>query len=242
MSALAGRTIVITGAGSGIGRAWTEGFLAAGACVVAADIDGPRLTDLGQKGALTLRADVAVTADVKALIAFALERSGRIDALFNNAGVAFRKRIEDLDDDEFEHHVAIHLFATIAGMRFAIPAMRRAGYGRIINTISRVAEAGTPLNSGYASAKAAIWAATRSAARETADADILINMLIPGPTNTPIWGRDMPNMQPPSATFPTARMLATLPAGGPSGKVFWNEREYHMFRQETASSHPRNSS
>jgi NAD(P)-dependent dehydrogenase (short-subunit alcohol dehydrogenase family) len=159
-------------------------------------------------------------------------RTGRVDALFNNAGVGFQRRIEDLADGEFEQHVAIHLFGTVAGMRFAIPIMRRQGYGRIVNTISRAAEAGSPLNSAYAAAKAAIWAATRSAARETADADILINMLIPGPTNTAIWRRDMPQLQPPAVTLPTARMLATLPAGGPSGRAYWNEREYVLFRQE----------
>ncbi|MEE4300251.1 MAG: hypothetical protein V2J24_12485 [Pseudomonadales bacterium] len=60
-------------------------------------------------------------------------------------------------------------------------------------------------------------------------------MLIPGPTNTAIWGRDMPQMQAPEVTVPTARMLATLPDDGPTGKVFWNEREYPMFE---AALHP----
>ena len=57
-------------------------------------------------------------------------------------------------------------------------------------------------------------------------------MLIPGPTNTSIWGRDMPELQSPEVTYPTARMLATLASGGPSGKVFWNEQEYKLFAPE----------
>jgi NAD(P)-dependent dehydrogenase (short-subunit alcohol dehydrogenase family) len=232
MTDLRDRTIVVTGASSGLGRAWTLGFLDAGARVVAVDIDGDGLAALEARGAVAVVADVARAHDVKAAIDVALARTGRLDALFNNAGLGFRTRIEDLTDDEFEHHVAVHLFGTVSGMRFAIPAMRRQGHGRIVNTISRVAESGAPRSSAYAAAKAAIWAASRAAAAETADTDILINMLIPGPTNTPIWGRDMPNLQPPEATFPTARLLATLPAGGPSGKVFWNEREYAMFRQD----------
>jgi NAD(P)-dependent dehydrogenase (short-subunit alcohol dehydrogenase family) len=234
MTALQGRTIVVTGAASGLGRAWTLGFLDAGARVVAADIDATGLASLEARGALTIVADVARAHDVKATIDLALARTGRLDALFNNAGLGFRTRIEDLADDEFERHVAVHLFGTVSGMRFAIPVMRRQGHGRIVNTISRAAEAASAGNSAYAAAKAAIWAATRSAATETAGSDVLVNMLIPGPTNTAIWGRDMPQLQAPEATFPTARMLATLPSGGPSGKVFWNEREYPMFRHDLA--------
>ena len=59
--------------------------------------------------------------------------------------------------------------------------------------------------------------------------DIRINMLIPGPTNTAIWGRDMPQMQSPEVTFPTARMLATLPPAGAHGEVFWDEEPYPLF-------------
>ncbi|MEX0941698.1 MAG: SDR family oxidoreductase [Pseudomonadales bacterium] len=226
------KTIVITGAASGLGRAWTEGFLADGARVVAADIDMVGLKSLSDQGAITITTDVSQPEQVRALITQAVEETGRLDALFNNAGLGFRTRIEDLDDGEFEHHIAIHLFGTVAGMRHAIPVMRNQGYGRIVNTISRAAEFASPNNSAYSSAKAAIWATTRSAALETADTDILINMIIPGPTNTAIWGRDMPDLQPPEVTLPTARMLAGLPAGGPSGRVFWNEKEYPLFSPE----------
>lgn len=234
MTDLQGKTIVITGAASGLGRAWAEGFLAAGATVIAADIDAARLEDMGQKGARPLRVDVSDRSGVQSMIEYAFSETGRLDVLFNNAGVGSRTRIEDLVDDEFERIAAIHLFGTVHGMRFAIPLMRTQGHGRIVNTISRAAESGGPNNSAYAASKAAIWAATRSAAAEVRDADILINMLIPGPTNTAIWGRDMPGLQPPEASFPTARMLATFPAGGPSGKVFWNEKEYALFHPENS--------
>jgi 3-oxoacyl-[acyl-carrier protein] reductase len=234
MTDLQGKTIVLTGAASGLGRAWAEGFLAAGATVIAADIDAARLEAVAEKGARPLRVDVSDRSGVQGMIEYAFSETGRLDVLFNNAGVGFRTRIEDLTGDEFERTVAIHLFGTVHGMRFAIPLMRKQGHGRIVNTISRAAESGSAANSAYAAAKAAIWAATRSAVAEVADADILINMLIPGPTNTGIWGRDMPGLQPPEASFPTARMLATLPAGGPSGKVFWNEKEYPLFHPENS--------
>ena len=169
---------------------------------------------------------------MRALVEFALDRTGRVDVVFNNAGVGFHRRLTDLREDEFEKHVAIHLFGAVHGMRFALPVMQRQGYGRIINTISRAAEFASPKNSAYAAAKAAIWAATRSTAAENSQADILINMLIPGPTNTGIWKRDMPKLQAPDRTFPTARMLATLPAGGPNARVFWDEKEYPLFSSD----------
>ncbi len=106
--------------------------------------------------------------------------------------------------------------------------MRAQGYGRIVNTLSRAAEVAASKGSAYSAAKAALWALTRTAAKETADTDILVNGLIPGPTNTAIWGRDMPHMQGPEVSYPTALMLATLPADGPRGEVFWNEKPYPL--------------
>ena len=123
----------------------------------------------------------------------------------------------------------------VNAMRAAIPHMRKQRRGRIINTISRNAEMDIHRTSGYAAAKAAMWAASRVTASEVADDDILVNMLIPGPTRTPIWGRDMPQLQEPAVTYPTAKLLASLPAGGPTGKVFWNEAEYPMFQTQPES-------
>ena len=122
---------------------------------------------------------------------------------------------------------ALHLFGAICAMRAALPIMRAAGYGRVINTISRGAEADRDV--AYAAAKSALWAAGRGAARETADTDILVNSLIPGPTNTPIWGRDMSHLQPASAVYPTVRLMATLPAGGASGQAYFWEKRYPLF-------------
>ena len=109
--------------------------------------------------------------------------------------------------------------------------MRTQNYGRIINTISRNAEYDVIGTSAYAAAKAAMWAASRVTAAELHGTNILINMLIPGPTRTAIWGKDMPEFQEPSATYATAKMLASLGNDGPSGKVFWNEVEYSLFQE-----------
>ena len=225
------RTIVITGAASGLGKAWAEGFLADGATVIGSDVDEQGLAAIGDKGALTIRTDISDEDAVRQMIDFAMEKTGRLDVLFNNAGIGTNRPFLDVPAGEFEQHVAVHLYGTVYGMRYALPHMQAAGYGRIINTISRAAEICGPRNAAYSAAKAAIWATTRSVQRECEDGDILINMLIPGPTNTAIWGRDMPQMQSAEVTYPTAKMLASLPSDGPRGKVFWDEKEYRLFDQ-----------
>lgn len=237
MTELEGRTVVVTGAASGIGRALAEGFLRGGARVVAADVQASGLVPLREKGALIQHTDVRLREQVEALIERARSETGRVDALFNNAGIGDRGRIEELAPGQLERMIEIHLYGTIWGMRAAIPVMRAQNYGRIVNTLSRAAEISAPGSGAYSAAKAGMWAATRAAAAETADADILVNGLIPGPTNTAIWGRDMPRLQPPEVVYPTARMLATLPAGGPTGQVFWNEKPYPLM--DPANPRPR---
>ena len=226
------KTIVITGAASGIGRAWAKAFNEEGANVIGCDINQEGLSSLKELGISTLVTDVSKDQQVKDLVNFAIEKTGRLDVVFNNAGMGYGHKLEESPVGAFEHHVAVHLFGCLYGMKNAIPVMRKQGSGRIINTISRNAETNTPGTSAYSAAKAAIWSASRVAAYEVSDTDILINMIIPGPTNTGIWGRDMKHLQSPEATYPTARMLATLKEGGPTAKVFWDEKEYPMFNSE----------
>lgn len=229
MRSLAGRTVVITGAASGIGRAFAEGFRADGAEVVGCDIDAAGLTVLAEHGIHTTVADVSDDAAVRSVIDLAVERTGRVDVLFNNAGMGNRTAVEDLAPGEFERMIAVHLFGCIYGMRAAIPIMRAQGYGRIVNVISRAAESPAGNNAAYGAAKAAIWVASRSAAAETAGSGILVNMLFPGMTNTSIWGRDMPGMQDPADVYPSARSVATLPDDGPTATVFYRGEPYTMF-------------
>ena len=170
MAMLAGKTVLITGGASGIGRAWAEAFLrdSSPPTVICCDIDEAGLAEVGAQGALTLRTDVTDAAQVKRMIEFAVSETGRLDVLYNNAGVGFHTRVERVSDGEFEQHVAIHLFATVNAMRHSIPIMRAQGSGRIINTCSRNAEGVAIGASAYAAAKAGIWALTRTAAIEAA--------------------------------------------------------------------------
>lgn len=229
MTGLDNKTVVITGAASGIGLACAEGFLNDGARVLGADINEDGLKTLEARGGAVMTVDVADRAQVKAMVQQAIGLWGRIDVLMNNAGYGIFTRMEDYAPGEYERLIAVHVFSAVYGMHAAIPYMRRQKYGRIINMISRGAEAAMPGWSAYSSAKAALWALTRCTALEVADEDILVNAMIPGPTDTGIWGKPRPELQKPSAVYPSARMLATLPRGGASGKVFWNKMEYPMF-------------
>tara|TARA_B100000405_G_C16688595_1_gene412036 strand:- start:351 stop:1061 length:711 start_codon:yes stop_codon:yes gene_type:complete len=226
------KTILITGAASGLGKAWSKKFSEEGARVFACDINEEGLIELKDLGIDTQVIDVSSAAHVQSFIESSIADTGKIDVLFNNAGMGFGHKLDSFPDGAFEHHVSVHLFGTVYGMRYALPVMQRQGYGRIINTISRNAETNVEGTSAYSAAKAAIWSATRVAANENSSYNILINMIIPGPTNTSIWGKEMPHLQSPEDTYPTAKLLACLKEGGPTGKVYWNEREYPMFNSE----------
>lgn len=221
--------VVITGAGSGIGFALAQGFLGDGASVVACDVDGEGMAPLAEKGARTVVGDVSHEADVARMLDAALDGWGRLDVLINNAGVGVQKTIEELGPDEYERVLRVNLFGPYYGIRTALPMMRAQGRGRIINVISRHAEFTPAGLAGYSSSKAALWALTRTAANEVRDADILVNALIPGPTATKM---NPAGTQSPDAVYPTAHMLATLPAGGPNGKCFWDMEEYLMYQAE----------
>jgi NAD(P)-dependent dehydrogenase (short-subunit alcohol dehydrogenase family) len=227
-------TILVTGAASGIGQALSRGFLDDGAAVVAVDRNADGLAPLERKGAITFKADVADPAQVQGMVETAVDKTGRLDVLFNNAAIAYRTFLVEHQPEQFEALIRVNLFGPVYGMRYAIPVMRSRNFGRIVNLISRSPEAAAKGMAAYGCSKAALWAATRHIAQEVADVDILINGMIPGITKSGM----MPHGQDPSKVYPTARMLATLPAGGPSGKVFWNEKEYRMFDPENKAYRP----
>jgi NAD(P)-dependent dehydrogenase (short-subunit alcohol dehydrogenase family) len=227
-------TVLVTGAASGIGHALSRGFLNDGATVVAVDRNNEGLEPLANQGAITLKVDVSDPAQVEGMMQTAVDKTGRLDVLFNNAGVGFRSNLLEHKPDQFEELIRINLFGPVYGMRYAIPIMNSQKFGRIINLVSRVPEFGAQGMSAYGSSKAALWAATRHVANEVIDVDILINGLIPGPTKSGM----MPKGQDPSKVYPTACMLATLPTGGPSGKVFWDQKEYRMFDLENEAYRP----
>lgn len=222
------KVIVITGAASGIGRAIAEGFHADGALVIGADVSG-----LEEDWPFEMRrCDVSDEAQVTALIDGAVGDHGRLDVLFNNAGIGFRVGIEDHEPGQFEKLIAVNLFGPYYGMRAALPVMRRQGHGHIVNTLSRAAEVGGKGFAAYGASKGGLYSLTRSAAREALDSGILVNGLIPGPTKS---GMNPKAPQDPAEVYPTAKWLAGFGPDDPTGRVFWNMQEYPIFDETNAA-------
>ena len=114
---LKNKTILITGAASGLGKAWSKKFSDEGAKVFACDINEEGLNELKDYETHTQVIDVSKPEHVQDFIESAHTKSGRVDVLFNNAGMGFGHKVDSFPDGSFEHHVAVHLFGTVYGMR-----------------------------------------------------------------------------------------------------------------------------
>ena len=195
MARLSGRTVLITGAGSGIGRESALRFSIEGANVVVADRDeeGGRSTaaaivDAGGR-AHFVRVDVTRNADVEAAVAEAEATYGALHVLFNNAGVFPAQDGSPVDTSEqvFDAVLQVNLKGVFLGCKHGIPALLRAGGGSIINTASFVAVVGAATSQiAYTASKGAVLAMTREIAVEYARRGIRANALCPGPVNTPL--------------------------------------------------------
>ena len=235
MKSLNGKRVLVTGCANGIGAACALGFQGDGASVFGADVDERGLEEIAASGVKPILADCASNDDMRAMVGAVLEDSGKLDVMLLNAGYGMSKRLEDLRDGQFEHLVSVHLFGAVNALRAAIPAMKAQKSGHVVLVLSRGAEGNTPGNAAYAAAKSGMWALMRTAAAELRDYGVLVNGLIPGMTNTKIWGEPRPELQPPEAVYPAVRQLATLQPTGPSGRVFYLGKEYPMFQRTLRS-------
>lgn len=188
---LEGKVAIVTGAGSGIGRAVAMQFAQEGARVV---VNDRRRDGLGEEAAALIvqaggeatyvDADVSREEHVKRLIQSTLDLYGRLDVLVNNAGVAIYKPLQELTQEDFDTVVAVNQKGTFFGIKHAAPAMMRAGGGSIINTASISAEHGQHGSLVYGATKGAIVAMTRIAAAELAEFNIRVNAVEPGVIST----------------------------------------------------------
>ena len=191
---LAGKSALITGAGSGIGRQTALRFAREGAAVAAVDIDegaGSETAAMiaGETGgrAIFARADVSEAQDCRRMIAEAEEAFGRLDVLFNNAGISHLEDGGAVDTDEavWEQTMNVNLKGVFLGCKYGIPALLRSGGGSVINTASFVALLGaaTP-QIAYTASKGGVLALSRELAVIHARDNIRVNALCPGPLRT----------------------------------------------------------
>jgi NAD(P)-dependent dehydrogenase (short-subunit alcohol dehydrogenase family) len=190
---LNGKVAIITGGASGMGRAASILFARHGANVVLADLNAQsgeevaKLASESGKKALFQRTDVSVEADVAALVARATKAFGRLDIMFNNAGIGGAVGpLEGISVEDWDRTQAVCLRGVFLGMKYAVAPMRAAGGGSIISTASIAGIDGYPNLHAYSAAKAGVVNLTRSAALEFACDRIRVNCIAPGGISTPI--------------------------------------------------------
>ena len=198
MGRLDGKVAIITGGASGIGRASVHRFLAEGARVVIADLNpitGAQVLAEAEAAGLAasvrfVKVDVAEEADIEAMIAAAVEGFGRLDVLFNNAGIggAFGP-LTEIPVAEWDRTFAMLVRSVFLGCRHAVPAMRAAGGGSIINTASIAGVGGGGGPTAYSVAKAGVVQLTRMVALEFGADRIRCNAIAPGGVMTPLMHR-----------------------------------------------------
>ncbi|MCA8927297.1 MAG: SDR family oxidoreductase [Alphaproteobacteria bacterium] len=195
---LADKTILITGAGSGIGHALAERCLSEGAEVVAVDRDAGGMARLGTP--LQLTGDVRDPDLAARAVALAEERTGKLDGLATVAGISRSGiAIDAISEEDWDAIFAINVKATWLWLKAAIPAFRRRGGGAVVTVASQLAFGGGAMNAAYIASKGAIVSLTKTAALELAPDHIRVNAIAPGATETPLFQAGMARNPNPAA-------------------------------------------
>ncbi|PBC66198.1 NAD(P)-dependent dehydrogenase (short-subunit alcohol dehydrogenase family) [Streptomyces sp. TLI_235] len=189
---LAGRTVVVTGAGRGIGLAITEAFLAAGCHVVAGSRSRTEALDahLDRGADLTVvEVDLATPGGPAALVAEAVALHGGVDVLVNNVG-AVRPRVDgflSVTDEDWDWALTVNLMAAVRATRAALPHLLASGAGRIVTVSSVNARLPDPLVIDYGAAKAALTNFCKALSKEVGPRGVRVNTIGPGPVETALW-------------------------------------------------------
>lgn len=189
---LKGRVAVVSGAASGIGLGACKRLAEAGATVALLDIDGIRGEEAAQGIRLAggkaefFRCDVTSASDCREAVSAVRKAFGRIDILFNNAGVTRRKTVVELEEDEWDLVLDVSLKGAYLLSKYAIPVMAEGGGGSVINTGSGWGISGGPQAAAYCAAKGGIVNLTRAMAIDHGKENIRVNCVCPGDTDTPL--------------------------------------------------------
>ncbi len=193
---LEGEVAVVTGAGSGIGRATARLFAEEGARVVVSDVDAASgegtVREIVENGGTAhfVQSDVTSEPDVARLFEDAESKHGRVSIVFNNAGRMLRGTVDDVSLDAFRSLLELNVLGVFLGCKYGIPALRRNGGGAIVNTASAVSFIGTPNSVAYCASKGAVLQLTRAVALDVAKEGIRVNAVCPGLADTNFYAPD----------------------------------------------------
>jgi NAD(P)-dependent dehydrogenase (short-subunit alcohol dehydrogenase family) len=189
---LQGKVAIVTGAGSGIGRASAIVFAQEGAKVGVVDLN----REAGERTASEIRAaageaiycyaDVSKPADVAAMINTVIEHYGRLDVLFNNAAIQILGKLADTSEEDWDRIQNVNLKGVFLGCKYAIPVMMRNGRASIINMASVLGLVGDPDLAAYCAAKGGVLSLTRAAALAYGPHGVRVNSICPGDVDTPL--------------------------------------------------------
>lgn len=197
---LKGKTALVTGSTSGIGLGIAKALARQGANIVLngfGDVDGPRAEVLAAGEAAGAQvayhgADMSRVADIEDMMKYSASQFGRVDILINNAGIQHVANVENFPVERWDSIIAINLTSAFHTSRLALPAMKSANWGRIINVASVHGLVGSAQKSAYVAAKHGIVGLTKVTALETAEHGITANAICPGYVWTPLVERQIP--------------------------------------------------
>lgn len=201
MGKLDGKIALITGGGSGIGRATSLMFASEGAKVAVVDRAGEsaravfaEITNAGGE-AVAVVADVSSAADAERMVAETMGRFGRLDILYNNAGIGFARRTHLLTEEEWDRTIDVDLKGVFLGCKYALPELMKHG-GAILSTASVAGIEGFRQMAAYCAAKAGVILLTKSLAMDYAEHGIRVNCICPGSIETPLYESGFDNLTP----------------------------------------------
>lgn len=219
MKRMQDKVVVITGGSGGIGKAAAARFLEEGASVVLVDIDQAGLDAAakalgGGERVLTARADVSNEDEVKQYVQASLDKFGRIDVFFNNAGIEGKVApLEEQDIAMFDKVIAINVRGSYLGLKHVLPHMYKAGAGSVINTSSVAGLDGSPDVLPYVTSKHAVTGMTKVAAIEAAKYGVRVNSVHPSPVNTRMMRSLEAGFAPDDAEGAKAALEKSIPLG-----------------------------
>lgn len=208
---LSGKTAIVTGGASGFGAGIVRKFVAEGATVMVADINGDAAQAMADEvGALTCTVDVANSDSVKALAANAIAHMGHIDILVNNAGITHLPApMEDISEEDFDRVLAVNAKSVFLTAKHIVPHMKSRGTGAILNVASTAGISPRPNLNWYNASKGWMITATKAMAVELAPAGVRVNAINPVAGETPLlksfMGEDTPEIR--------AKFISTIPIG-----------------------------